>query len=83
VQEGNYLFVDQHIKPIQGEGRYYGKYHIKLDKHVPSDSDIDTLYRYARAFYFPPHEPAYLMSGSNKMYLTPNWIESVSLKIED
>lgn len=71
VLENNYLLADQYAKPIQGVGRYYGKHQIKVDKQVHSNSDIHTLCRYARAFYFPPHEPAYLRLGNTKIYLTP------------
>jgi methionyl-tRNA formyltransferase len=71
VLEKNYLLADQHAKPINGVGCYYGKHQIKVDKQVPFSNDIQTLYRYARAFYFPPHEPAYLLSGNTKIYLTP------------
>jgi hypothetical protein len=57
--------------PIQGRGRYYRKHQINIDKHIPSGVDINALYRYARAFYFPPHEPAYLLCGTTRIYLTP------------
>jgi len=80
VLENNYLLADQYAKPIQGVGRYYGKHQIKVDKHVPSCSDIQALCRYARAFYFPPHEPAYLLSGNTKIYLTPKSDDNSSTK---
>lgn len=80
VLENNYLLVDQYAKPIQGVGRYYGKHQIKVDKHVPTSSDIHALCRYARAFYFPPHEPAYLLSGNTKIYLTPKSDDNSSTK---
>jgi len=71
VVESNYLHADQYAKPIQGLGRYYRKDQINVDKHVPSGSDINILCRYARAFCFPPHEPAYLLCGKTKVHLTP------------
>lgn len=71
VLEKNYLLANQYAIPIQGIGRYYRKHQINIDKHVPFGVDINALCRYARAFYFPPHEPAYLLCGDTKIYLTP------------
>ncbi len=73
VTERNYRFADVVKQPVVGIGRYYGKHQVLKDKEIPPNSDIPTLHRYARAFYFPPHEPAYLLFGKKRIYITPNW----------
>lgn len=76
----NYKLAHVNSEPIVGSGTYYGKYQINSDKEIPPDSDIDTICRFSRAFYFPPHEPAYLMSGKMKIYVTPEFMAARSLK---
>ena len=67
-------------KPIVGSGIHYGKYQINSDKKIPSDNDIDTICRFSRVFYFPPHGSAYLTSEKMKIYVTPEFMAARSLK---
>lgn len=55
---------------INGKGKYYSK---SLDhfKCAPENASLSDLDRYARAFYFPPHEPAYFELNGTKVYLLP------------
>jgi len=69
----NYKNVKSLQKPIIGEGKYYRKHDIHAAKILPKDADQETLIRYARAFHFPPHEPAYVLKGNKKIHCVPDW----------
>lgn len=62
------------FEQIKGKGKYYSKEGIQKKKIVPNASGIDTIKLYARAFHFPPHEPAYIIDGSTKIHLIPQKI---------
>ena len=70
-------------KSIACGGQYYSK-DLEPYKCVPvnaSPSDID---RWARAFHFPPHEPAYIEYGGNRVYLLhTNWQYSKMKEISE
>lgn len=51
-------------------GKYYSKI-VGPYKKVRDDATVEEIYRTARAFWFPPHEPAYLSVGGAKLYLLP------------
>jgi methionyl-tRNA formyltransferase len=57
-------------KKILGEGNYYPKEFDQL-KRVPENSSAEVIERWARAFFFPPYEPAYIMYGEKKVYVLP------------
>lgn len=56
-----------------GEGVWHERDMSSL-KRVPS-LDTATLDRYARAFHFPPHEPAYIEHEGRRTYLVPGGTE--------
>lgn len=58
------------VTPQVGEGRFYGKDEIpsrEMDLRWPAEK----IAAYARAFYFPPFEPAYFVLNGLKMHLIP------------
>ena len=55
--------------PIKGKGVYYSK-NIQNKKMIPDGSSVSDIYRYSRAFHYPPHEPAFFMHGEKKIYVT-------------
>lgn len=69
VIEGNWNLENCLIKKIVGQGNYYSKKGLNETKLVPENACVETIRRYARAFHFPPHEPAYIISGSKKIHL--------------
>ena len=59
---------------IIGEGSYYPK-EIAQFKVIPQNSDSAVIQKFARAFYFPPHEPAYFQVDDTKIYVLPEtWV---------
>ena len=56
---------------VAAGGKYYSK-DISLHKEIPAGSAIDVTDKWARAFWFPPHEPAYMYNGKAKLYVLPN-----------
>ena len=59
---------------VAAGGKYYSK-DISLHKEIPVGSPIDVTDKWARAFWFPPHEPAYMCNGKTKLYVLPKtWI---------
>ena len=57
-------------KKILGEGNYYPKEFDQL-KRVPENSSAEVIDRWARAFFFPPYEPAYIIYKDRKVYVLP------------
>jgi methionyl-tRNA formyltransferase len=51
--------------------RYLSKDEFELMKQIPCDANAETIDRYARAFWYPPYECAYLKIGLNKVEVTP------------
>jgi len=82
VIEENIRHVDKYSELIVGDGVYYKRSQILADKNVPPNSDFDTLCRYARAFHFPPHEPAFFVSGGSKIYLIPQQAGSLEVSVD-
>lgn len=59
-------------EPIQGEPRFYPRNSIDSLREVLPNTPAEEIHRRARAFYFPPFEPAYLRTDSHqKTYLLP------------
>ncbi len=57
---------------ITGEGRFYARDALNLHREIKDVSNIEDVTRKARAFYFPPFEPAYFTVLGRKYYVTPN-----------
>ena len=55
----------------QEEMRYLSKQEFMCLKEIPAGSDAETVDRYARAFWYPPYECAYINIGSAKAEVVP------------
>lgn len=60
---------------IIGNGTYFSK-EIDNFKVIPPGSSISEIYKYSRAFYYPPHEPAYFIHRNKKIYVSPECFSS-------
>jgi len=58
---------------ITGKGNYYSINSIQDQKEIHSLSNFSEIDRKARAFYFPPHEPAYFIKKQKKYYVLPSY----------
>lgn len=58
--------------PIPDGGNYYSKNRISKLKEIPAWAPIEDVDRIARAFWFPPHEPAFFLYEGRKLYVMPN-----------
>lgn len=56
-------------KLITGDGVYYSK-NIEKIKRIPDNSSVSDIYRYSRAFHYPPYEPAFFIHEEKKIYVT-------------
>ena len=56
---------------IAGKDRYYKIKSIEGLKEIFSLNDFTELDKKTRAFYFPPHEPAYFVLKGKKFYVIP------------
>lgn len=57
--------------PVAGTGRFYKRSAIAALRKIRSlrnDTEVD---RKSRAFYFPPHEPAYIEVSGKRLYISP------------
>ena len=60
--------------PVKNGGTFFSK-DISGLKKIPDGATSDLIDRWSRAFWFPPHEPAYIGFSSKKLYVLPdNWI---------
>ena len=60
--------------PVKNGGTFFSK-DISGLKKIPDGATPDLIDRWSRAFWFPPHEPAYIGFSSKKLYVLPdNWI---------
>jgi methionyl-tRNA formyltransferase len=67
------LLVAQPRRPIEGVSRYYHRDSWRALKRLLDDADLATIDRYARAFHFPPHEPAYFEHpDGRRTYVVPS-----------
>ena len=61
---------------IEGKNFFYGKNSIfALRQILDTDSEIQ-IDRKIRAFYHPPHEPAFKIIKSEKVHFIPAWLKS-------
>jgi len=58
-------------KPVSGKGVFHKKSEINFLKKIACMDDFEEVDRKARAFYFPPHEPAYYELQKHRFYITP------------
>jgi len=57
--------------PVEVGGFYYKK-NIRPFKQIPPQSSLEQIDKWSRAFWFPPHEPAFFQQGIRKLYVLPN-----------
>jgi len=81
-QEMIKLFIDFCIMAESGKAlpvenqkadkmRYLTQKEFEALKQIPPDADPETVQRYARAFWFPPYECAYVKQGNIKVEVVP------------
>lgn len=58
-------------QPMQGSGRLYQRGDLDAFREVDPYLGVDEMAHRARAFHFPPYEPAYIWSGGSKIFLIP------------
>lgn len=58
-------------KRIIGEGTFYNKNSIEKLKEIQNSLNFDEVDRKARAFFFPPFEPAFFVIKNKKYYVLP------------
>jgi methionyl-tRNA formyltransferase len=68
--EGLNRSIDIPKKPIQGVGMFYRKNDILSLKKIECLEDFQEVDRKSRAFYFPPHEPAYFEINGIRFYVS-------------
>lgn len=52
--------------------RYLSKQEFMQLKEIPADADAETIDRYARAFWYPPYECAYIKVGNARAEVVPH-----------
>jgi methionyl-tRNA formyltransferase len=57
--------------------RYLQRSEFEAMKQIPADADKETVQRYARAFWFPPHAGAYREVDGRRVEVTPDGVEAV------
>jgi methionyl-tRNA formyltransferase len=55
----------------QSKYRYMTQSEFQALKEIPHDADAETIERYARAFWFPPYECAYVKIGNTRVEVVP------------
>ncbi len=58
-------------KQDKSKMRYMNQQEFEALKEVPGDADEETIDRYARAFWYPPYECAYIKVGNAKVEIVP------------
>ena len=56
--------------PANLGGAYYPK-DISNQKRIPAGATAEVIDKWARAFWFPPYEPAFIQCGHRKLYVLP------------
>lgn len=69
----SYIISNRKIprKPLAGQGRFYSRNSIDILRRIKNLNNRDEIDRKARAFYFPPFEPAYCLIKGRKFYILP------------
>jgi methionyl-tRNA formyltransferase len=55
-------------KKIKKEGKFYSKKGLNILKEISVNDNFEKVNRKIRAFYFPPHEPAFIRMKDFKIY---------------
>jgi len=63
------------IEQDKSRMRYLDRKSFEKLKEIPPDSDDEVIQRYARAFFYPPYECAYIKSGKIKIEVVPRIIK--------
>jgi methionyl-tRNA formyltransferase len=58
-------------EPVESGGYYFSKNSIQNLKKIPDNASIEAIDRISRAFWFPPHEPAYFLKDNRRLYILP------------
>ena len=59
------------IKKVTGNGKFYKVNSLVGVKEIVSLKDFNEVDRKSRAFYYPPHEPAFFLLNDKKYYVIP------------
>lgn len=51
--------------------RYFNRQQMEALKEIPAGADVETIDRYARAFWYPPYEGAYMRMNGAKVEVVP------------
>jgi len=80
-----YIAKDEKIprKKIIGAGNLYSKKSIFCLKEIVSLEDHDEIDKKSRAFYYPPHEPAYFIINNKKYFILPKAIYYETEQMEE
>jgi len=82
-QEMLHLFVDvcelaetERDLPVEPQDRkkirYLNRQQMEALKEIPADADAETIDRYARAFWYPPYQGAYIKFDGKRVEVIPN-----------
>jgi methionyl-tRNA formyltransferase len=70
-----YLAETQEELPLEeqdrSKSRYLKREQMEALKAIPADADAETIDRYARAFWYPPYECAYIKFNDTKVDVVP------------
>ena len=69
------IVYEQEGKSVAFGGAYYSKTAIQALKCTPESASLEYIDRIARAFWFPPNEPAYFLNGDRRLYVLPGAYE--------
>ena len=68
-------YITNNVEPpkitVKGKGHFYSINSIVGLKEISSIEKFNEVNRKSRAFYYPPHEPAYFISDGKKYYVIP------------
>lgn len=63
------------IKQNPSEMRYMSYNEFSKLKEIPINADKETIQKYARAFWYPPYECAYITINNNKIEIIPDIVK--------
>jgi methionyl-tRNA formyltransferase len=55
--------------------RYMNRAEFEALKEIPADADDETIQRYARAFWYPPYDCAYIIKGGARVEVIPRAVK--------
>lgn len=71
-QRSNIRIDRNKLIPVKGKGKFYSKFNLDQFKVIANDASINEIDTKARAFWFPPYEPAHFIIKKRKFYVFPN-----------